>query len=170
MEFGQVPGGRPSDYTPEIYALIDPRTGEVRYIGKANNSAKRLASHCRDAKRRVTPVYVWIKELAEIGLKPDMKIVAVVTDGNWQKAERQAIAEHSKNGRLLNLAKGGNEPFCPPEVRAKNGANVAKSRNKRLWALYRSLGADLKAGYVSEHTKEKMRARPDVFGRFAAYL
>lgn len=34
----------------------------------------------------------------------------------------------------------------------------------------RNMGQALKAGYVGEATKAKMRARMDVFGKFAKYL
>jgi len=45
---------------PCIYALTDPSTGEVRYIGKANDPSARLKSHLMDSRRRNTPVYRWI--------------------------------------------------------------------------------------------------------------
>jgi hypothetical protein len=50
--------------------LRDPATNEVRYIGKANDSMKRLKTHIRDSRRRNTPVYSWIKKLASKGLVP----------------------------------------------------------------------------------------------------
>ena len=53
----------------EIYALLCPNTKDVRYIGKANDSEKRLKSHIRDSRRRNTPVYCWIKKLLLILLK-----------------------------------------------------------------------------------------------------
>src|SRR5258708_1122020 len=61
-------GGRPSIYTPElgkeIYALRCPLTDEIRYIGKANNGKKRLASHLKDSRRRNTPLYSSLKKLS----------------------------------------------------------------------------------------------------------
>jgi hypothetical protein len=53
---------KPSE-TAEIYGLLDPRDGKLRYIGKAVCAAKRLKSHLRDARKRDTPVYRWINEL-----------------------------------------------------------------------------------------------------------
>lgn len=35
-----------------IYALADANTGEIRYIGKANDPAKRLQGHMSDSIRR----------------------------------------------------------------------------------------------------------------------
>jgi|SRR5215217_2940168 len=106
--------------TAEIYALIGPHDGAVRYIGKANDSAKRLKSHLRDARRRKTPVYDWINMLAKSGMRPTFRVLEIADD--WVEAERRLIAEaRSRGERLLNVADGGDEPFCSPEVRAANG-------------------------------------------------
>ena len=162
---------RPSDYSPElaeIYALTDP-DGSVRYIGKAKNARARLKGHMLDAKRRNTPVYCWIRKLAANGHAPGLVVLESCVD--WQEAEKRLISLYRSNGcRLLNVAEGGDQPFCPTDVRAANGRANAKSRDQRLWALKRSLGDALKRGHVSELTKEKMRSRPDVFGQFAEYL
>jgi hypothetical protein len=47
-----------------IYGLFDPRTGELRYVGKARDPQKRLKGHL--AARRRTPVYDWIGALRVI--------------------------------------------------------------------------------------------------------
>lgn len=70
----------------------------------------------------------------------------------------------------MNVADGGDQPHCSIATRAANGRKVAASRDKRKWELMRAMGSALKAGYVSENIKDKMRAMPDVFGRFAKYL
>ncbi len=45
-----------------------------------------------------------------------------VVDGNdWQSVERLAISDARASGvRLLNVADGGDEPYCSKEVRAAN--------------------------------------------------
>lgn len=107
----------------EIYALIDPRDGAIRYIGKANDSAKRLKSHIRDARRRRTPVYDWLNKLMAMGLAPSVVILETCED--WIEAEKRHIAQARAQGmRLLNVAEGGNEPYCSPETRAANGRNT----------------------------------------------
>ena len=77
-----------------IYALIDPRTNKVRYIGKTNNPRIRYAEHVNDGKvyqdRRAyengNHTYVptlkaaWICRLLELGMLPEIKIVEEVTD------------------------------------------------------------------------------------------
>lgn len=147
-----------------IYGLFD-NEGNLRYIGKANNHHARLKSHMRDARRRNTPLYSWLRKHGA----PEMRVIRECGD-DWRDAEREEIAHARARGeRLLNLADGGDEPFCPPHIRAENGRRVAKSRTstpkqKRFWELKQQLAVLLKRGYVSAATIEKMKGRPDIFG------
>jgi hypothetical protein len=100
--------------TVEIYGLVDPRDWEMRYIGKAVRAAKRLASHLRDCRKRKTPVYQWINELLAAGLLPVVVIIEVCPANVWKHHERGMIAIAREKGcKLLNVAPGGNQPFCP---------------------------------------------------------
>lgn len=157
----------------EIYALTEPDSGNVRYIGKAKSAVARLRSHLRDSRRRNTPVYTWIRKLIENGCKPGLVVLVRCHSGNWKEVERAAIAKaRGENANLLNVADGGDEPYCSLETRAKNGRLVAQVRSssdkkRRLWYLKLQLGQALKQGFVGEATKAKMRARPDIFGGMA---
>lgn len=158
---------------PSIYALTDAVTGEVRYIGKANNPKDRLKGHMRDSLRRDTPVYRWIRKNGIPGM-----VILQENCADWKAAEIAAISEYkAKGARLLNVAIGGDQPFCPVDVRAANGASNAKLRastpeKKRMYELRRALGQALKQGYVAERTKVKMRAAaakyPHMFSEWAA--
>lgn len=160
----------------EIYALTDPESGEVRYIGKANNAQKRLKAHLSETRRK-TPLYCWIQSLRVRGLVPGLKIIALCPSGEWKKEEIKAItAERLINSRLLNVADGGDEPHCSKETRAENGRKVAQLRistpfKEYLWKSKRTLGQLLKQGCVSNEAREKLRqaARkcPELFGCYA---
>jgi hypothetical protein len=127
----------------EIYGLLDPGTGELRYIGKANNSRKRLASHLRDSRRRDTPVYRWIRKLLSKGLAPELVVLAECDD--WKAKEIELIAKARGFGfRLLNVADGGDEPHCPMEVRRKNGRKSAAKRNDVVFYLIQRFGRNAK--------------------------
>ncbi len=159
----------------EIYALCEPDSGAIRYIGKANDSAKRLKSHMRDSYRRDFPVYRWMRKLALGGKTPTL--VVLETAENWQERERIIIAAHIAKGcALLNVAEGGDEPHCPKEVRAENGRKNAAAINadpkrKRMQQIKMNLSRALRDGYVSEGTKAKMRlaaqTNPKEFGLWA---
>tara|TARA_R100001086_G_scaffold225289_2_gene143574 strand:- start:23209 stop:23700 length:492 start_codon:yes stop_codon:yes gene_type:complete len=152
-----------------IYGLYDPKTEDLRYVGKANDPEKRLKSHLRDMRRRSTPVYAWFKGLAEEGLVPNLKVLVECCEDTWPRHEIDEIkAARELGADLLNVAKGGKEPHCTMEVRRKNGAQIAKKRNKELWYRRQQLGIALKQGYVSEDLKQRMREfaakHPDRFG------
>lgn len=143
---------------PCIYALLD-HDGRCRYIGKANDPQARLRSHMRDARRRDTPLYRWIRKNGE----PQM-VVVVENSEDWRRDERLVIAGLREQGeRLLNVADGGDEPYCPASTRSANGIalNVrlkAEPRLARLRALKAELGRALKRGWVGEASREKMRS------------
>lgn len=154
----------------DIYGLFDPRTGELRYVGKARDAQKRLKGHL--SARRRTPLYDWIGALRALGLAPDMRVLETVAPHEWQAAERRLIARHRQTSRLLNVADGGDEPFCSKEVRSSNGRKVAASRNQRAWRIKLMMGRLLKEGRVSEQTRQKLRLAaakaPDLFGEWAS--
>lgn len=64
----------------QIYALRDPRDGNLRYIGKANNAEKRLKSHMKDSRHRKTPVYAWFRKLA--AQAEVLAAIEQITNGN----------------------------------------------------------------------------------------
>jgi hypothetical protein len=154
----------------QIYAICHPVSGEVRYIGKANDAAKRFASHLRENRRNHYPLYRWI---ASLSVAPSV-IVLAESIGDWRDLESQVISQYRAWGyRLLNVANGGDEPYCSVEQRAINGRANSKSLHsdpvrKRIWALKQKMGKLLRDGHVSEEVKAKLRycanLRPDLFG------
>jgi hypothetical protein len=173
-----MPVGRPIEYTQEkedveIYGLVDPRTKKIMYVGKSKSAKRRFKEHCKEMRRK-TPLYKWIADLLDYGMQPEMIILRKVKESDWQNVEIEEIA---KRNDLLNVAKGGNQPYCSKEIRATNGRNTAKKvhgnkKSKRLWKLKHAVGISLRQGYVREDTKEKMRylaaMRPEIFGEWAS--
>lgn len=47
-----------------IYALVDPRDGQIRYVGWTRNVEKRLAGHIKSAPRAKTHKYADVPEVA----------------------------------------------------------------------------------------------------------
>lgn len=168
----------------EIYELIDPVTSQVRYIGKANDSNKRLKSHIRDSRRRNTPVYLWIRDLTDIGLSPIVNVIRMVPDDEWKSIEREEIAKYRKESNtLLNIANGGDQPYCSIQQRALNGRDNAHKIHsdpfkKRVWRLKLNIGHSLKwakdTGRTNLYNKtvDKLRTaaikHPELFNSFLA--
>jgi hypothetical protein len=159
----------------DIYGLYCPKSGELRYIGKANDAAKRLKSHIRDSRRRKTPVYDWFNKLNKEGLFPVCKVIQKTE--NWKEDEMRLIQiSRARGDRLLNVADGGDEPFCSKETRAANGASVAKAIHsdpfrRRVWELKKTAMWLIKKGDANEEIKQKLRKsaikRPDLFACFS---
>ena len=160
--------------TAEIYALCCPDSGEVRYIGKANCAKSRLKQHLRETRRK-TPVYNWIASLRKRGIAPTLTVLMSAWD--WKNAEKELIAQARADGlRLLNIADGGDEPYCSIEQRAENGRNNANKIHsdpvrRRIWMAKKTIGDALKRGHLNEDTKAKLRLaaakNPKLFGAWA---
>lgn len=97
--------------TTFIYGLVDPRTGYVRYVGKANNPTYRLSMHLTPAEIKDTShKNSWLRGLLSDGNKPELIILQSVSKSIWQDAERRWIAYYRsipKYPRLTNTVDGG---------------------------------------------------------------
>lgn len=92
----------------KIYALIDPTTKVVRYIGASANPRLRLNNHVCNAgavRYKGTKRAAWLLRLASRGLRPQLKVLEVCTDRSWQIAEREWITKHRRH--LFNIDNGG---------------------------------------------------------------
>lgn len=97
--------------TVYIYGLYDPRTFELRYIGKTVNLKTRLGKHIQEAKGyHGHNLYKerWIRQLLSDNLKPILITIGKCTNDNWQEVEREYINTARERGiNLTNLADGG---------------------------------------------------------------
>jgi hypothetical protein len=104
-----------------IYALTDPRTNLIRYVGKTIKPVReRLAVHLYYARKGAhTGCARWLKGLQDNGLLPEVIILQVVNE-DWAAAERHWIAKLRAQGSpLLNHTAGGdglNEYRHTPEA------------------------------------------------------
>lgn len=146
-----------------IYGLIDPRTNQIRYVGKTNNLKQRLFDHTRRSKHKNTYKDKWICSLIDIGLKPLMTILEECGD-DWAEREIYHISLYEN---LTNLTKGGEglNGYVFTEEHKKNISenhhNVSKENNPMFGRTHsdkvkeasrlRSLGKK-----ASDKAKEKM--------------
>jgi len=88
--------------TWSVYALCEPSTGEIRYIGVSANPKKRLTTHLTSSAAPL--LREWIRDLGKT--RPSLAILA--TKKNERDAlalEMELIAQHKKT--LLNETPGG---------------------------------------------------------------
>lgn len=94
--------------TTNIYVLIDPRTNEVRYVGKANNVSQRYRAHLNRARKHQTHKRNWLEQLKREGFKPIMEVIDVVPIDSWQYWEIYWISQMKQWGfKLVNYTNGG---------------------------------------------------------------
>lgn len=87
-----------------IYALVDPRTSEIRYIGKTVNLRGRFALHKH--QRANNHKCNWFQSVVRSGFMPEL-VVLEETD-EWREAESFFIQYFKGMGaRLTNSSKGG---------------------------------------------------------------
>jgi hypothetical protein len=95
-----------SEHYIAIYALCEPDTCEIRYVGKTNNLQKRLNGHLCANEMSSLPSQKWIFALGKMGREPLMFILEWSKD--WEEAERRWISNFREDGaNLLNIAPGG---------------------------------------------------------------
>ena len=118
---------------PYIYALCDPDTQEVRYVGKTKSIQERYKAHLTSQSSANTHRKYWIRSLRKQGKKPLIKVLEEVDASIWKERERWWIAEMRQQGaRLTNLTDGGegtNGYKHTPETKAKiSASNTGKKK------------------------------------------
>ncbi len=179
---------------PQIYALQDPITESIRYIGKAKNPAERFKKHLAELnsnRRSHYPVYQWMNKLLREGLLPKLIVLASSISDDWQILETEMISQHRQElGRtLLNVADGGDQPRCSDEQRRLNALKMhavldARGRHSpikkgsiltRVHYLKKQMTFHLR--YIDRMSPEKAESilnklrdagakRPDLFGEY----
>lgn len=93
-----------------IYELIDPRTNEVRYVGASNDPKMRYSHHLGRLDGGAEKI-AWLKELAELKLKPILNIRESHEDRNEALLrETYWITQHLSEGQRLVNIKHGRSP------------------------------------------------------------
>lgn len=153
----------------EIYALLDPRSEEIRYVGKSVNPRKRIRSHSQ--RKGVNPHKDnWIGTLAEDGLEPKLLILEIVQGDTWEECERWWIRILRECGEpLTNITEGGDTGPDPTgtshsaESRAKMSEARKSAWDEGLCGPRRHIQGRLFPSWLgrrhTEDTKQKMKAR-----------
>lgn len=114
-------------YNNIIYALQDPRTFEIRYIGLSTKGLARPNEHLkRFTTKKVSsyPIYKWIKKLYKLNLKPNILVIQQFEQSSHLfDAEVYWISYFKTQGSpLLNCTSGGDgvrDMVVTPEFKKK---------------------------------------------------
>ncbi|OYW60023.1 MAG: hypothetical protein B7Z31_04820 [Rhodobacterales bacterium 12-65-15] len=141
-----------------IYALTEPGTDVVRYVGKTVRSArKRHSEHIFNALQKGSrlPVHNWIRKQYARGAWSCMWHLENVPHGeDWAERERYWINKFRDDGhKLLNLTNGGDGLPGLPRPQAVRDAIAAKLRTgaqfdcERCGTSFWRKQRDIKAGH-----------------------
>lgn len=113
-----------------IYLLTDPRPDRIYcYVGQTNN-IERFTTHLRRDKWRRTPKRIWIDQLLDVGLAPEVHLLEICNelDANsrehhWIRVFEWSPAHILTNGYLERVSAGCTRVYDipPPTVGHKQG-------------------------------------------------
>lgn len=109
--------------TTFIYTLVDPRCGEVRYVGKTDDPIGRAKTHLR---KEATIKGRWVQSLIADGVAPVLEILDEVPFDEWMFWEQYWIQFLRGHGcRLMNGDNGGLGRFrSTPAINEKISATL----------------------------------------------
>lgn len=93
-----------------VYALVDPRTRQVRYIGKSCSGMERPKQHTMPCfLRGKTHKENWVRSVLAAGLEPEIRVLELASGPEaLSEAERAWIARgHAAGWPLTNATSGG---------------------------------------------------------------
>lgn len=141
-----------------IYGLIDPRTSEIRYIGKTRkNPRTRLAEHIRVVETDASYLGRWLRKLRRLGYRPTQIVIQEVSELHWREAERYWIQHFRDRGwRLVNTTAGGTGNDTP----AGSASRIRHAEYLRL------LNADpARRAQISEKLRNYYATHPEARAR-----
>mgnify|MGYP003403463352 FL=1 len=118
--------------TTFIYALIDPRNGYVKYVGKSDNPKKRFVNHLFINEVK-TKKHSWIKSLSSKNLIPELLIIDEVVKSEWSFWETYYISLFKFYGYdLTNGTTGGDGCLGCNNGRVLSDSTREKIRQSKL--------------------------------------
>ena len=166
--------------TAYIYALRDPITHQMRYVGKTTNPKRRWYDHIHLRATDHSYRANWIRSLLAAGNSPKMMLLETLADhDDWELREQRWIKTlRAYHLPMTNLAIGGQgnragsrlSPETVEKVRRKLiGRPVSQDTRQKL-SLARKRNGNTRPGYRhSIETKHKLsearkRQRPPTLG------
>lgn len=141
-----------------IYALTDPRTRAIRYVGVTRCTLqKRLGDHIRKSRcGEKTHRATWIRSLLALNLKPEISLLETTESGIereifWIQAMRDA-------GHDLTNGTNGGEGFGIWTDEARRQASKRSTGRQFSLETRQKISMAHKGRVHSEATKERLRA------------
>ena len=145
-----------------IYALVDPRDNQTRYIGKTVRTAhRRLRRHLARCYLDEADTYKnrWLRQLLALSLEPYIVVLEKCDSFDALSiAEQRYIAQYLAAGaRLTNLTPGGDGGKAKHTPESKEKIRRALTGKPKTAEHRARLGAAQKGRVASLETREKLR-------------
>ena len=139
----------------KIYGLIEPITGQIKYIGKTKQLLqKRLSAHLAECNKSNTKKNTWLKSIKKKGLKPKIEELDLVLESEWEFWEQYWISQFKAWGFELKNTDGGGKGQSSEFMRKNNPMFKKKNRKKVSQSLK---GNQFAKGFIhSEETRRKV--------------
>lgn len=145
-----------------IYALIDPITNKVRYIGRSTSGLTRPKSHmcpsmlkATKSNKNLTKKQAWIKGLLNKGKKPVIKVLQYLTSESQLNDTEIYFISQYKNLTNLTLGGGGMLGNIPWN---KGKKDVIKNSTRKKMSLAKKGKSPWNKGIkMNKEQKEKIK-------------
>jgi hypothetical protein len=140
-----------------IYTLADPRTGEIRYVGKTLCIEYRLKKHLHE--KTTTHKANWIRSLKSLGLAPKIEILEETTESDWGQCEIFWMETLRFFGfKLTNMAEGGSGGAKPMSEVTKAKMRALRLGKKASPETRKKISEVQKGKTISLESRAKMSA------------
>lgn len=146
-----------------LYVLVDPRDGEIRYVGWTSRTLKqRLAEHmCLSSSSHYHRAH-WLAQLKRLGTRPIIRMLQDVSLAEVETAERYWIGHFRALGcRLVNNTDGGEGSLgrvVSTETRAKISATKKENPTQLSAERRAQISTQMKGRTFSPETRAKLSA------------
>ena len=136
-----------------VYALTDPDTNEIRYLGHSMYPSRRHRWHIDQARRndRATHKARWIGKLLDAKKKPCLSIVDTALEGQVGERKRWWIASLRLQGVLLTNETVGGDGDWPGRRGHGGGTKPGQGWNKGLTIADPRVARSAKAWFAPGH-------------------
>jgi hypothetical protein len=144
-----------------VYVLVDPRDGEIRYVGWTSRTLRQRHLEHMYARSKTHRSH-WLSLLKQQGMAPFIRLLQTLPIAEAKKSERYWIDYFRSIGcRLVNGTDGGEGSLgraVSTETRAKISATKKANPRKFTPEQRARISAQVKARGVSPETRAKLSA------------